>query len=137
MPFEIPAIVLLPDHLHALWTLPPEDADYSVRWGMIKSRFTLYHRMAGGAEGRRTRSHVAHRGRAVWQHRFWEHTVRDEDDFKRCLDYIHWNPVKHGLVSRVKEYRWSSFRRWVGLGEYDEDWGGPPPGPEIHGAEWE
>jgi len=67
--------------------------------------------------------------RAVWQRRFWEHTCNDEDDLKRCVDYIHWNPVKHGLVSRVREYPWSSFRRFVGMGEYSIDWGGVNPCP--------
>src|SRR5262249_39619269 len=118
-------------------TLPPGDADYSTRWAQLKARFTRRFLQAGGVEGEVTVNQRAHRERAVWQHRFWEHTVRDEDDLKRCLDYLHWNPVKHGLVRRVGDYPWSSFHRWVQSGEYNPDWGGEKPVADIHGAEWE
>jgi putative transposase len=73
--------------------------------------------------------------RGVWQPRYWEHVVRDDDDFKRCLDYLHWNPVKHKLVSRVRDYPWSSLFKYVELGEYDIDWGSE--GPDVPGAEWD
>ena len=73
----------------------------------------------------------------MWRRRFWEHTVRDEDDLKRCVDYVHWNPVKHGLVSAVKDYRWSSFARFVRAGEYPEDWGMAESPPDLPGAEWD
>jgi putative transposase len=136
-PFEQVATVLLPDHLHTIWTLPPGDADYSTRWGKIKEAFTRTYLAGGGKEGRTTQNRRNHRERAVWQPRFWEHTIRDEDDLKRCLDYIHWNPVKHGLVQSVRDYPWSTFERWVQRGEYDPDWGGGFLCPTIPGVEWE
>lgn len=134
-PFDLNAIVLLPDHIHTLWTLPDGDSAYPLRWKRIKERFTRRYLAAGGGEsGRRSRG--PRRGRNVWQPRYWEHVVRDEDDFKRCLDYIHWNPVRHGLVARVLDYPWSSFHKWVELGEYDLDWGEGEPG-DVPGAEWD
>jgi putative transposase len=136
--FALVAIVLLPDHLHAVWTLPAGDSSYSLRWARIKEQFTREFLKAGGSEGRTTANRVKHRERAVWQHRFWEHTVRDADDLKRCVDYLHYNPVKHGLVSRVAEYPWSTFHKYVRLGEYEPGWGtGEVAVPEVPGAEWE
>ncbi len=137
-PLRIAAFVLLPDHLHTVWTLPPADADYSERWGRIKEAFTRAYLRAGGSEIDRDPSRVRKRERGVWQHRFWEHVVRDDDDLSRCLSYIHYNPVKHGLARRVADYPWSSFHRFVTMGEYPEDWGsGPPDEFDIPGAEWE
>jgi putative transposase len=136
-PFEIVAFVLLPDHLHTVWTLPAGDSDYSLRWGQIKESFTRRYLECGGTEARRSMSRTVHRERAIWQRRFWEHTCRDEDDLKRLVDYIHWNPCKHGLASHVKEYPWSSFHRFVRLGEYDEDWGSVDPCPGWSAPEWE
>lgn len=132
-PFEVSAIVLLPDHIHTVWVLPNDDSDFSTRWRRIKARFTESYLAAGGAEGPRTGSRVRHGERGVWQRRFWEHTCRGPEDLKRCVDYIHWNPVKHQLVERVIDYPWSSFHRFVELGEYGEDWGGvnPCPGFEL------
>ncbi|MFO0801890.1 MAG: transposase [Gemmataceae bacterium] len=135
-PFEIPAIVLLPDHLHAIWTLPEGDCDYSPRLSRIKESFTREYLAAGGEEGPVSPSRRARGERGVWQRRFWEHTVEDEDDLKRCLDYSHYNPVKHGLVQRVRDYPWSTFRKFVALGEYDEHWGEAEI-PDVPGAEWE
>ena len=128
-PFELPAIVLLPDHLHCILTLPTDDHDFSTRWRLVKSRFTRAYLVGGGRETTPTVEQRNQEGRGIWQPRFWEHTCRDEDDLKRCVDYIHWNPVKHGLVSRVRDYPWSSFRRFVSMGEYPEDWGGENPCP--------
>jgi putative transposase len=122
-PFQLFACVLLPEHLHAVWTLPPGDPDFSVRWRQIKEAFTRHFTDAGGTDASTTASRVRHRERAIWHRRFWEHTCRDEDDLKRCVDYVHWNPVKHGLVRSVGEYPWSSFHRFVRAGEYDKDWG--------------
>ena len=135
-PFTMTAVVLLPDHLHAVWTLPAGDADYSGRWAKIKEKFTRVHLRRGGAEGGVSRSRRGRRGRGVWQERFWEHTVRDEDDLKRCVDYLHSNPVKHGLVSRARDYPWSSFHRFVEAGEYEPGWGSLKV-PDVPGAEWE
>ena len=122
-PFSLDAIVLLPDHLHAIWTLPPGEANYSTRWSRIKSEFTRTFRKSGIPDLPLAHSRPARRERSIWQHRFWEHTCEDADDVKRCLDYLHYNPVKHGLVQRVRDYPWSSFGRYVELGEYDLDWG--------------
>jgi putative transposase len=135
-PFEAFADVLLPDHLHAVWVLPQDDQDYSTRWRRIKERFTEGYLAGGGQEATRSASRARRSERGVWQRRFWEHTVRDEDDLKRCVDYIHWNPVKHGLVKQVKDYPWSSFHRFVESGDYDPDWGSVPP-EDVPGAEWE
>ena len=136
-PFDIVAILLLPDHLHTIWTLPDGDDDYSTRWKRIKGGFTDAYLAAGGWEGERSASRRKRGERAVWQRRFWEHTVRDENDHERCMNYVHWNPVKHGLVTRVADYEWSSFHRWVRSGEYDAHWGEGEVPQDIPGAEWE
>jgi putative transposase len=136
-PFEMVAIVLLPDHLHAVWTLPPRDDSYSLRWAQIKEQFTRSFIASGGDEAALTASRERHRERGVWQRRFWEHSCRDDDDLNRCVDYVHWNPVKHGLVKRVKDYPWSTFHRFVKEGEYDLDWGGTDPAPDAVGPGWE
>lgn len=122
-PFRIDAIVLLPDHLHTVWTLPAGDSDYSTRWRLIKKRFTTAYLQAGGIEAAANASRQAKGERSLWQRRFFEHTVRDEPDMKRCIDYVHVNPLKHGLVDRVIDWPWSSFHRYVRLGEYLPDWG--------------
>jgi putative transposase len=135
-PFELNAIVLLSDHLHSIWTLPPDDDDYSTRWSLIKKEFTVRYLDAGGQEGMGNESRLRKRERAIWQRRFWEHTCRDEDDHKRCLDYLHYNPVKHGLATRVRDYEWSSFHRYVRLGEYPLDWGSDVK-VDVPGCEWD
>src|ERR1700758_4808740 len=99
-PFRVTAIVLLPDHLHAVWELPAGDTDYSSRWSRIKAQFTRLWTGAGGQEGRVGESRKKKQERGVWQRRFFEHTCRDDADLKRCVDYIHVNPVKHRLVER-------------------------------------
>jgi len=133
-PFLITAIVLLPDHLHTVWELPRGDSDYSTRWRLLKSCFTTLWTDAGGDEGfvAQTRRRSGERG--VWQRRFFEHTCRNNDDLKRCLDYIRINPVKHRLVDRVIDWPWSSFHRYVRLGEYTSDWGSSD---EWYGDEFE
>jgi len=136
-PFDLFAIVLLPDHLHAIWTLPPGDANYPLRWQRIKGEFTRAYLLTGGAEGVPSPSRRKRRERAVWHRRYWEHTCRDEDDLKRFLDYLHWNPVKHGLVARVRDYPWSTFQRFVERGEYELCWGECDPCPGLEEPEWE
>lgn len=123
-PFRIVAIVLLPDHLHAVWELPAADSDYSMRWRLIKSRFTRLWTESGGDEGMIGPSRARKAERGLWQRRFYEHTCRDDDDLKRCVDYLHINPVKHHLVARARDWAWSSFHQYVKLGEYPPDWGG-------------
>jgi putative transposase len=136
-PFEIVAIVLLPDHLHTVWTLPSEDDRYSLRWRRIKEEFTRAFLSGGGRELPQSASRVRQGYRGVWQKRFWEHTCDDEDDLKRCVDYVHWNPKKHGLVNNVVDWPWSSFHRFVKLGEYTADWGREDPTPGYDAPEWE
>jgi putative transposase len=123
-PFTINAWVLLPDHLHAIWTLPDDDADFSTRWRLIKRDVTL----ACGNKYFRpdflmTRRAAKQCG-TIWQHRYWEHLLRDETDFRQHMDYLHWNPVNHGLVNRVMDWPWSSFHRLQSQGVYDLNWGG-------------
>ncbi len=130
-PFDLVAIALLPDHVHTVWTLPEGDADFSTRWQLLKRYFTRAYLAAGGAESEPTASMSRQKQRGLWQRRFWEHTCRDEVDLKRCVDYVHWNPVKHGLVSHVADWPWSTFHRYVKLGEYLSDWGGENPCPDL------
>jgi putative transposase len=119
-PFHLEAMVVLPDHLHCLWILPPEDADFATRWRLIKTWFTKH--CAADPVGRVSRSGVTRHPR-IWQHRYWEHAIRDETDYSRHLDYIHYNPVKHGLVDRASAWPHSSFRKFVAAGVYAPDWG--------------
>lgn len=112
-PFETVGLVVLPDHLHAVWRLPDGDSDFRGRWHRIKQRTTLRLRAVGGLTGR------------LWQPRFWEHAIRDEDDLRRHLDYIHYNPVKHGFVASPRDWGPSSFHRYVTAGVYAADWAGP------------
>lgn len=115
-PFEIAAMVVLPEHLHALWILPPGDDDYPGRIRLLKSRFTR----SAAAEGIPTRRN-AKSEYDLWQRRYWEHTIRDDRDFAR---YIHWNPVKHGHVPRTADWPYSTFHRFVAQGIYPLDWAG-------------
>jgi putative transposase len=119
-PFTIEAIVVLPDHLHAIWTLPEGDADFATRWRLIKSAFSRA--MPHGERISLSRTRKGERG--IWQRRYREHTLRDEGDFARHADYIHFNPVKHGHVRRTKDWPYSSFHRMVRLGIYASDWAG-------------
>jgi putative transposase len=121
--FELVAIVLLPDHVHTIWQLPHGDTDYSGRWRWLKFHFTRQWLAGRGDEGPVSRSRAVKEEHAIWQRRFYEHTCRDEADLKRCLDYVHVNPLKHGLVERVIDWPWSSFHRYVRLGEYEPGWG--------------
>jgi putative transposase len=130
-PFDVVAIVLIPDHLHTIWALPEGNSDYSLRIQKIKEAFTRSYLDSGGQEQVPTTSLAEHGQRGVWQPRFWEHSVRNEQDLKHCVDYVHWNPVKHGLVTRVADYPWSSFQRYVRLGEYAGDWGDKDPCPDF------
>lgn len=121
-PFTINALVLLPDHLHAIWSLPPGDTAYPRRWAWIKKEFTKAWLAQGGSESAISAGRQRERRRGVWQPRFWEHTLESEDDFERHFDYLHYNPVKHGLVCCPHEWPHSTFHRWVAAGVYDEHW---------------
>jgi putative transposase len=119
-PFETLAICVLPDHLHAVWSLPDGDADFPLRWSLIKSSFSRDLNAAAA----RSASKVAKREKGVWQRRYWEHAIRNDADLARHVDYIHFNPVKHGLVTRVRDWPHSSFHQHVVRGALPADWGG-------------
>jgi len=119
-PFETIAICVLPDHLHAVWELPDGDSNFALRWSLIKSGFS---RGLPG-EAVRSASKMARRERGIWQRRYWEHAIRDDRDLERHVDYIHFNPVKHGYVTKVADWPHSTFHRYVGRGLLPEDWGG-------------
>jgi len=118
-PFETIAICVLPDHIHAVWTMPEGDADFSTRWSLIKTGFSR------GLDPRpRSASKIGKREKGIWQRRYWEHAIRDDADLERHVDYIHFNPVKHGHVARVADWPHSSFHRHVERGMLAADWGG-------------
>lgn len=112
-PFSLNAIVILPDHLHCLWRLPENDKDFSMRWRLIKRYFSIE---MNALSNRR-------KEKEVWQRRFWEHAIRDINDWQKHMDYIHYNPVKHGLVKAPKDWHYSSFNYWVEKRVYDKNWG--------------
>jgi putative transposase len=118
-PFRIHAWVVLPEHMHTIIELPPDDDDYSLRWRLIKAGFSR--RLPAGET--RTPSRRRRGERGIWQRRFWEHLIRNEADYQAHLDYLHYNPVKHGWVKQVADWPWSTFHRWVQKGVYPMDWG--------------
>lgn len=120
-PFEMDAMVVMPDHLHCIWTMPPDDSDFATRWRLIKTWFTK-----NSPQSRRVTPDPARSAKAeqaVWQHRYWEHLLRDDHDYARHVDYIHYNPVKHGLASSASAWPYSSFSRHVATGIYPANWG--------------
>ena len=126
-PFVLLAWVILPDHLHCIWRLPDGDADNANRWAQVKSGFS---RRLPATE-RRSAARVSRRERGIWQRRYWEHLIRDARDLRHHLDYIHYNPVKHGHANRVADWAHSSFHAWVARGAYSLDWG-----VDARGASW-
>jgi putative transposase len=123
-PFTVDAWVLMPDHLHCIWTLPEGDADYAKRWGQIKRRVS---RECGNGYKRHewlSMSKQRHRESTLWQRRYWEHRIRDEKDFAGHMDYIHYNPVKHGLCARPDLWPWTTLHRYIREGVYPQDWAG-------------
>jgi REP element-mobilizing transposase RayT len=121
----------LPDHLHCVWTLPDGDADFSNRWMKIKRAVSLACREEFYRDDWMTASKSRHRESTIWQRRFWEHQIRDENDFARHVDYIHHNPVKHGHVQHVSDWPYSTFHRYVREGLYSCDWAGVMNGAEL------
>jgi putative transposase len=118
-PFETIAICILPDHLHAIWSLPQGEVEFSKRWNLIKGGFSR------GLDARpRSPSKIVKREKGIWQRRYWEHAIRDEADLERHIDYVHYNPVKHGYVTRVVDWPYSSFHRYVEQDMLPPDWGG-------------
>ena len=118
-PFHINAWVVLPDHMHCMWTLPNGDSDYSGRLSEIKKTFSKSIPKTEYLSNTRPRRNE----RSIWQHRFWEHTIRDEVDYQRPMDYLHYNPVKHGLVDTVQQWPFSTLHRLVEQGVYPQEWG--------------
>jgi putative transposase len=125
-PFAIEAIVVLPDHLHTVWTMPEGDGDFPRRWRLIKAAFSRRLERAEPISASRSRKHE----RGIWQRRYWEHTIRDDEDFARHVDYIHFNPVKHGYVDRAQDWPYSSFHRLVRTGAYPREWSGRDDDPD-------
>jgi putative transposase len=122
-PFKTIAMVALHDHLHAIWSLPRGDNRYSARWGWIKKEFSKRWRDLDKRILPVSRASRKEQRLGVWQRRFWEHTIRDETDFDRHFDYVHYNPVKHGYVACAKDWPSSTFHRWVEAGVYNLNWG--------------
>ncbi|HKK14125.1 MAG TPA: transposase [Gammaproteobacteria bacterium] len=129
-PFRVDAIVVLPDHLHCIWTLPEDDADFATRWRLVKTWFTR--QCEPSLRGQVAGWRAARGEQVVWQRRYWEHTVRDAEDFVRHVEYIHYNPVRHGYVGAAREWPYSSFHRYVRAGLYPLQWAGVPD--EIDGV---
>ena len=127
--FHIDAWVVLPEHLHALWTLPEGDANCQHRWQAIKMAFSK-----GIAAGEaRSPSRLLRGERGIWQRRYWEHTIRDNRDYAAHMDYIHFNPVKHGLVANVADWPFSTFHRSVAMGLYPPAWASKDDGASDRG----
>ncbi len=129
-PFDVEAIVVLPDHLHCIWQLPENDGNFPMRWQLIKARFSRM--IARGELVSASRQRKGERG--IWQRRYWEHVIRDQRDWERHMDYIHFNPVKHGYVGAVRDWPYSSFHRLVARGIYTPDW---CAGPELDALDFE
>lgn len=121
-PFHIAAWVVLPDHMHCIWTLPRGDADYATRWRILKSRFSR-----GMQKGQTRQSHLARNERGIWQRRFWEHHIRDQADYDAHIRYCWINPVKHGFVTRAADWPYSSIHRDIRLGMVEPEWSGAVP----------
>jgi putative transposase len=122
-PFTIDGWVLLPDHLHCIWTLPPDDADFGIRWAMIK-RYVTKQCNSLRCNDWMTASKRRRKESTLWQRRFWEHQIRDDRDYEKHMDYMHYNPVKHGFTTTVKDWSYSTFHRYVKEGIYSENWAG-------------
>jgi putative transposase len=122
------AVVLLPDHIHCIWKLPEQDSDFSLRWSIIKRNFSKMWLSSAGRVGRAhhsskvAKSRRQHREVGIWQRRFWEHAIRDEEDFAKHVNYIHFNPVKHGYVKCPHQWPYSSFSTWVDQDYLKLDW---------------
>ena len=117
-PFESTALCLLPDHLHAVWRLPEGDADYSSRWKLIKMFFSRLYLQNKNTKNPLNSNQKQRREAGLWQRRFWEHQIRDENDLQKHVDYIHYSPIKHGLVQQLTDYPWSTYHRYLKNGWY-------------------
>ena len=131
-PFEIDAWVLMPDHLHCIWTLPEGDTDYSTRWAQIKRTVSRFCDTDIRARHPVSESRRKHRDSVIWQRRFYEHAIRDELDFERHVDYVHFNPVRHGHAESAAAWPFSTFHRYVRAGVLPADWGGTTEARQMH-----
>jgi putative transposase len=131
-PFDIDAWVLMPDHLHCMWTLPEGDADYSTRWAQIKRTVSRFCGPDMQVRHPVSESRRKHRDSVIWQRRFYEHQIVDEDDFERHVDYVHFNPVRHGHADRAAAWPFSTFHRYVRAGTLPADWGGSTQVEGMH-----
>ena len=122
-PFSLQAYCILPDHIHMLWEMPNNDANYSIRIGEIKKRFSKHYIAEFGNPNIKNKTQRNRGESGIWQRRFWEHYIRDEDELNRYVDYIHYNPVQHGLTNQVSDWAASSFFDFVEQGYYDDHWG--------------
>ena len=132
-PVHIDAWVVLPEHLHAIWTLPAGDHDYPLRWRLMKTEFSRALPMTEP----RSLSRLNKNERGIWQRRYWEHCIRDNEDFRRHMDYVHFNPVKHGHVAQVADWPYSTFHGEVRNGRYPRDWAGSDEVTDGFRGEWE
>lgn len=121
LPYMTDAMVILPDHLHTIWTLPDDDSDFSTRWNLVKGAFSR--RYSGFRVSDVPESMLKKNEAGIWQRRFWEHVIYNQEDFNRHCDYIHYNPVKHGLVKSPAEWKHSSINDFIDAGKYSEGWG--------------
>ncbi len=131
-PFQIDAWVVLPEHMHCIWSLPENDDDFSNRWKMIKSHFSK----GLPKDEWRSKVRVKRGERGIWQRRFWEHAIRDDRDYEMHMNYVHYNPVKHSLVKNVKDWPHSTFHRYVRQGLYDKNWSGIEAEGIVDGVGW-
>jgi putative transposase len=126
LPFTIEAMVVLPDHWHSVWTLPSDDVAYARRIRLIKARFTRHLLRVGVQMAKDERGEYG-----LWQRRYWEHTIRDDRDFESHVNYVHFNPVKHGHVTRAIDWPHSTLHRYVERGLLPADWAGVSPEGEF------
>ena len=135
-PFSIDAFVLLPEHFHCLWTLPPNDGDFSMRLRLIKTYVTKHYGQELAINREISLSRQKRKESNLWQRRFWEHLIRDEQDFANHCDYIHYNPVRHGLCTNPQDWQFSSIHRFIAQGIYPANWG-RDGSPEIPQGIWD
>ncbi|MDY7006319.1 MAG: transposase [Cyanobacteriota bacterium] len=135
-PFSIDAFVLLPEHFHCLWTLPPNDRDFSKRLRLIKTYVTKHYGQELSINQEISLSRQKRKESNLWQRRFWEHLIRDERDFAVHCDYIHYNPVRHGLCANPQDWQFSSIHRFIAQEIYPANWG-RDGSPEIPQGIWD
>ncbi len=137
-PFETIAYCILPDHIHTIWTLPEDTADFSIRWSAIKAIFSMRYQERMGKIIPNNPSKTSKRESGIWQRRFWEHLIRNQNDLNTHIDYIHFNPIKHRLVTKLVDWKWSSFQQFVKDGYYEECWADEEIPPHLkHLGGWE